>query len=75
MLIDLPPDLPRVMADRRRIVQVVGNLLCNAASHFSESSAIRVSAPQKELHVDFSVACDGVGISTERHLAGGGPPS
>ena len=31
--IDLPPDLPRVMADRRRFVQVLGNLLSNAAMH------------------------------------------
>ena len=31
--IDLPPDLPRVMADRRRFIQVLGNLLSNAASH------------------------------------------
>ena len=30
--IDLPSDLPRIMADRRRIVQVLGNLLSNAAS-------------------------------------------
>ena len=32
------------MADRRRIMQVLGNLLSNAARHSSESSAIRVSA-------------------------------
>ena len=36
--IDLPPDLPRVAADRRRIVQVLGNLLSNAARHSPESS-------------------------------------
>ena len=42
--IDLPPDLPRVLADRQRIVQVLGNLLSNAARHSPESSAIRVAA-------------------------------
>ena len=31
LVIDLPPDLPRVMADRRRVVQVLNNLLSNAA--------------------------------------------
>ena len=41
LLIDLPPDLPWVMADRRRIVQVLGNLLSNAAAHSPESSSIR----------------------------------
>ena len=39
--IDLPPDLPRVMADRRRVVQVLGNLLSNAARHSPEASSIR----------------------------------
>ena len=33
MHIDLPADLPRVMADERRIVQVLNNLLSNAARH------------------------------------------
>ena len=36
--IDLPPDLPRVRADRQRIVQVLVNLLTNAARHSPESS-------------------------------------
>ncbi len=63
--IDLPLDLPRVMADRRRVAQVLGNLLSNAASHSPESSAIRVSAAQQGVHVAFSVADDGVGISSE----------
>ena len=40
LAIDIPPDLPLVMADRRRVVQVVGNLLSNAAKHSSESSVI-----------------------------------
>ena len=31
--IDLPPDLPRVLADRQRLVQVLNNLLANAARH------------------------------------------
>ena len=38
--IDIASDLPLVMADRRRLVQVVGNLLSNAARHSPESSTI-----------------------------------
>ena len=64
--IDLPPDLPRVMADRRRIVQVLGNLLSNAARHSPDSSSIRVSAAREGVLVSFSVADDGVGVSAER---------
>ena len=41
VLIDLPPDLPRVMADRRRIVQVLNNLLSNAATSAPESTPCR----------------------------------
>ena len=38
IVIDLPPDLPRVMADCERIVQVLNNLLSNAARHSPEAS-------------------------------------
>ena len=39
--IDLPSDLPRVMADGQRIVQVLNNLLANAARHSPELSPFR----------------------------------
>ena len=64
--IDIETDLPLVMADRRRIVQVVGNLLSNAAKHSSESSVIRISAVREEVHVAVSVADEGRGIPSER---------
>ena len=41
--IDLPPDLPRVLADRERVVQVLNNLLANAARHTPETFPIRGS--------------------------------
>ena len=64
--IDIAPDLPLVMADRRRVVQVIGNLLTNAARNSPESSAIRVSAVLDGVYVEFSVADEGRGIPTER---------
>ena len=66
--IDLPPDLPRVLADRQRIVQVLGNLLTNAARHSPESSAIRVAVAREGVHVAVavSVADEGRGIPAER---------
>ena len=66
LLIELEPDLPLVMADRRRIVQVIGNLLSNAARHSPEWSVIRVSAAREGLHVAFSVADEGRGIASDR---------
>ena len=53
------------MADRRRIVQVLGNLLSNAARNSSESSVIRVSAVRDGVHVAFSVVDKGRGIPAE----------
>ncbi len=64
--IDLRPDLPRVLADRRRVEQVLTNLLTNAARHSPESSEIRVSAAMEGVHVAISVADDGVGVPSER---------
>ena len=62
---DLPSDLPRVMADRERIVQVLVNLLSNAARHCPESSPIRVEAARDGLHVTVSVCDQGRGIPPE----------
>ena len=59
VLIDLPPDLPQVMADRRRIVQVLNNLVSNASRHAPESSPIRVAAVRDGVHVAISVADEG----------------
>ena len=57
--------LPLVMADRRRIVQVIGNLLTNAARHSPESSVIRVTAMRQDVYVAFSVTDEGRGIPAE----------
>ena len=64
--LDLPPDLPRVMADRPRVEQVLNNLLANAARHAPESSPIRIAAEHDGVHVAVSVADDGRGIPPER---------
>ena len=64
--IDLPPDLPRVMADRQRVEQVLNNLLANAARQAPETSPIRVAAERDGVHVAVSVADDGRGIAPER---------
>ena len=76
--IDLPEDLPRVLVDRGRTVQVLNNLLANAARHSPESSAIGVTAALSGVHVAISVSDEGRGVPPERlpHLfskqAGGG---
>ena len=64
--IDLPPDLPRVMADRQRLVQVLNNLLANAARHAPESAPIRIAAEREGLSVAVSVADEGRGIAPDQ---------
>ena len=64
--IDLSPELPLVMADGRRVVQVLNNLLSNAAWNSHEASAIGVSAVREGYHVAVSVTDEGRGISAER---------
>ena len=63
--VDLPVDLPRAMADRRRIVQVLNNLFSNAARHAPESSPIRISAVLGDAHVAISVTDEGRGVAPE----------
>ncbi|MCY3814633.1 MAG: response regulator [Gammaproteobacteria bacterium] len=80
--IDLPPDLPRVMADPERVAQVLVNLLANAARNAPATSPIVVEAARDGAHVEVSVVDRGRGVSAEmlprlfrKHvaLAGGEP--
>jgi len=66
VLIDIPPGLPPVMADRRRIAQVLNNLFSNAARHSSESLPIRISAACEGVHVAISVSDEGTGVPAEQ---------
>ena len=51
----LPPSLPRVMAHRRRILQVLGNLLGNVSRYSSNSSTVRITALPRNLYVAVTV--------------------
>ncbi len=63
--IDLPPDLPPVMADSRRIVQVLNNLLSNSSRNSPESSPIGISAVRDDVYVSISVSDKGRGVPPE----------
>ena len=64
--VDLPPDLPRIGADRQRMMQVLTNLLSNASKYSPDQSAIRVSASVEDVYVAISVSDEGRGVSAER---------
>ena len=63
--IDIPADLPWVLADKPRIVQVLSNLLSNACKNSAEISPIRVSAARDGVHVAVSVSDKGKGLPPE----------
>ncbi|MYK68669.1 MAG: response regulator [Gammaproteobacteria bacterium] len=64
--VELPEGLPRVVADARRIAQVLENLLANAARHASETMPIRVAARPDGQVVEVSVSDTGAGIAADR---------
>ena len=61
----VPPDLPTVRADSRRIRQVLLNLVGNAAK-FTEEGFIQVMAEATPTEVVLSVKDSGVGIAPEK---------
>ena len=65
--VDLLPNLPRIGADKQRVVQVLYNLFSNAAKYSREWSTIRVTAAREDLYVVVSVTDEGQGIAAE-HL-------
>jgi len=64
--VQLAPDLPLVMADKRRIVQVLSNLLSNAAGNSADGSPIVVAGVLEGVHVAVSVSDEGRGIPAEQ---------
>jgi signal transduction histidine kinase len=65
LALDLPTELPAVMADRRRIGQVLGNLLTNALRHTPAGSRVTLSAAVSKGMVRVTVADTGTGIPPE----------
>ncbi len=63
--LEIEPGLPLVMADRLRIIQVIGNLLSNAARHSPESSVFQMSVVREGGHVEVSVYDQGRAIPAE----------
>jgi two-component system phosphate regulon sensor histidine kinase PhoR len=63
--LDFPPDLPMVMADRRKMEQVIVNLLHNAIKFTPSKGNIIISACQKEEELCFSVKDTGIGVPKE----------
>ena len=66
--LELAPDLPRVLADEGRAVQVLTNLTGNALQYTHEGGNVTITAKQINRGVQISVRDTGVGIPSE-HLS------
>jgi histidine kinase len=66
--VELDTDLPQVLADEDRIIQVLTNLLGNALQYTQEGGKVVISAKHIKDEVQISVRDTGVGIPPE-HLA------
>ena len=62
--LDLAPALPRVMADERRIFQVLGNFIASVSSYSSKSSIVRISASSRDVYVAITVDSQSAGAAT-----------
>jgi signal transduction histidine kinase len=66
--VDVPERLPLVLADERRIAQVVDNLLTNAVRYSPEEAPVALSARARDDRVEVAVRDEGLGIPADlRH--------
>lgn len=63
--VDAPPDLPHVLADNDRAVQVLENLLSNAVRFTPRGGRVVLAAAPADRHVRFAVEDTGPGIPAE----------
>lgn len=66
LLLELDDELPRLLADRRRMTQVWQNLVANALQHASEGGAIVLRAWREEAQLCCEVFSPGAQIPRER---------
>ena len=65
LVLDLPPGLPKVLADPVRVRQVLVNLISNAHEYTDEGGTITVIADGDGQEVELSVADDGHGMAQD----------
>jgi len=60
--LEIPDDLPEVVGDRKRIEDVLTNLLTNAIRYTPERGKITISVIDENRHLHFTVTDNGIGI-------------
>jgi two-component system sensor histidine kinase KdpD len=62
LIYDIPPDLPPIWGDIKRIAQVIVNLITNAAKYSPENTAIHLRAYKTGSTVQIDIVDQGAGI-------------
>ena len=65
--VEVPSDLPLVMADEDRLTQILTNILGNALHYTPEGGRVEILAEQKGREIQVAVSDTGIGIPAE-HL-------
>ncbi len=65
VIVDVPPDLPSIHADRQRLQEALYNLLDNAVKYSPEHGEIRLTARPRDEEIVLSVSDNGIGIGKE----------
>ena len=65
VIVDVPPDLPMIRADRVRLQEALHNLIDNAVKYAGAEGEIRLTARRRDEEIVLSVSDNGIGISKE----------
>ncbi len=65
LTVDMPPEPATILGDHKRVVQVLTNLLNNAAKYTPEGGHIRLAMTVDAGELTLSVSDDGIGIAPE----------
>jgi two-component system phosphate regulon sensor histidine kinase PhoR len=65
VIVDVPPGVPMLRADRARLQEALYNLLDNAMKYSHEHGEIRLIVRQRDEEIVLGVSDDGVGIAKE----------
>lgn len=65
LMLDLPPNVVLITGDKKRLVQVVANLLTNAAKYTPENGTILLKTVVRDDHIYIEVTDNGIGMDAD----------
>ena len=67
LTLDLSPDIPDIVGDRDRVLQVMMNVVSNAIKYTPDGGQIAISAGRNPLRVWMAVSDSGIGMPARAH--------